>query len=166
MYSAAANSQYYAEPKRLASLGYLTAEKRPGKTRERTHYRLTEKAVEALRDWMNEPCTFNGIESEAVIRMLATDLVGEQPVRKSLDALRGEIELLHERLDEAEQAALTHPHREKYLMLNHRLARSILRAYSRWLDDVDRELPSTEAARPPRSSRGRSAAERQRTSRP
>jgi DNA-binding PadR family transcriptional regulator len=155
VYSAAANSQYYAEPKRLASLGYLTAEKQPGKTRERTHYRLTEKGVQALRDWMKERCEFGGIESEAVIRMLATDLVGEGPVRESLDGLRGEIEALHERLDEAEQAALTHPHREKYLLLNHRLARSILRAYSRWLEDVDRELAPREAARPPRSSRGR-----------
>ena len=35
VYSGAATSQYYAEPKRLASLGYLTAEKQPGKTRER-----------------------------------------------------------------------------------------------------------------------------------
>src|SRR5437867_12220515 len=128
VYSGAATSQYYAEPKRLASLGYLTAEKQPGKTRERTHYRLTEKGVQALRDWMKEPCEFTGIESEAVIRMLATDLVGEEPVRESLDKLRGEIQELHRRLDEAEQVAATYPHREKYLLLNHRLARSILRA--------------------------------------
>ena len=47
MYWDAADSQYYAEPKRLARLGYLTAEKRPGKTRERTFYMLTDKGREA-----------------------------------------------------------------------------------------------------------------------
>ena len=37
----AGESQYYAEPKRLARLGYLEATKEPGRTRERTMYRLT-----------------------------------------------------------------------------------------------------------------------------
>jgi DNA-binding PadR family transcriptional regulator len=40
----AGESQYYVEPKRLASLGYLEARKEPGKTRERTVYRLTDRA--------------------------------------------------------------------------------------------------------------------------
>ena len=44
----AGESQYYAEPKRLAKLGYLEARKEPGKTRERTVYALTEKGLEAL----------------------------------------------------------------------------------------------------------------------
>ena len=39
----AGESQYYAEPKRLARLGYLDARREPGKTRERTVYTLTEK---------------------------------------------------------------------------------------------------------------------------
>ena len=42
----AGESQYYAEPKRLARLGYLEARKEPGKTRERTVYRLTEKGID------------------------------------------------------------------------------------------------------------------------
>ena len=32
----AGESQYYTEPKRLAKLGYLSARKEPGKTRQRT----------------------------------------------------------------------------------------------------------------------------------
>ena len=166
VYRGAASSQYYSEPKRLASLGYLTAEKQPGRTRDRTHYRLTEKGRRALRDWMKRPCEFQGIETEAITRMLATDLVGEEPVRESLLGLRDTIEDLNLRLDEAEHVAARYPHREKYLLLNHRLARSILRAYSRWLDDVERELaPPTTAVRATRASRGRSAAAPRRTSR-
>ena len=41
----AGESQYYAEPKRLAKLGYLDARKEPGKTRDRTVYTLTDKGL-------------------------------------------------------------------------------------------------------------------------
>jgi PadR family transcriptional regulator AphA len=166
VYSGSAESQYYAETKRLASLGYLNAEKRPGQTRERTHYTLTDKGRKALREWAEEPCAFTGIESEAIIRVLATDLVGEPRVRKSIAALRGEIEDLHSFLDEAEEAAKAYPHREKYLLLNHGLARAILRAYSDWVDEVERELTPIKEARSQRVSPGRSAAAPRRTNRP
>jgi DNA-binding PadR family transcriptional regulator len=165
VYARSAESQYYAETKRLAALGYLKAEKRPGKTRERTHYTLTEKAREALREWVAQPCPFTGIENEAIIRVLATDLVGEGPVRESIAALRGEIEELEGSLEEAEEGAKTYSHREKYLLLNHRLARAILRTYSDWVDEVERELTPTKEERESRASRGRSTAARQRTSR-
>ena len=55
IYYAVAASRLYAEPKRLETLGYVTSEKRPGKTRERTFYTLTAKGRAALRDWMLEP---------------------------------------------------------------------------------------------------------------
>lgn len=51
----AGESQYYVEPKRLAKLGYLEARKEPGKTRERTVYTLTEKGLDALREWVRTP---------------------------------------------------------------------------------------------------------------
>ena len=46
----AGESQYYTEPKRLAKLGYLSARKAPGKTRERTVYTLTDKGRQALAE--------------------------------------------------------------------------------------------------------------------
>ena len=151
VYRGQAASQFYAECKRLARLGYLNAEKRPGKTRERTHYTLTDKARDALRAWAEEPAAFTGIESEAIIRVLATDLVGEPRVRRSIAALRGELEELNGFLDEAEEAAKAYPHREKYLLLNHRLAREILHTYADWVDEVERELsPRAGRRRTPR----------------
>ena len=45
----AGESQYYAEPKRLARLGYLEARKEPGRTRERTVYTLTDKGLRGAR---------------------------------------------------------------------------------------------------------------------
>jgi DNA-binding PadR family transcriptional regulator len=140
VYASAAESQYYAEPKRLARLGYLTAEKLPGRTHPRTHYRLTEKAYEALREWAREPVRFPGVPTAPIVRLLATDLVGEEPVGESLGALREDIVDLLGRLDVAEAVAATLPHREQLLLLNHRLARRILEAHLEWLDGVEQTL--------------------------
>lgn len=140
VYASAAESRYYAEPKRLERLGYLEARKEPGKTRERTRYLLTEQGIEALRAWMREPAGGIRVAGDVVPRLLAADLVGEQPVLESLRGLRAEIADLNARLDTAEQVAETLPHRRKYLLLNHRLARSVVRAYADWLDEVEREL--------------------------
>jgi DNA-binding PadR family transcriptional regulator len=137
-----AESQYYAEPKRLERLGYLTARKEPGRTRERTHYMLTDKGLQALRDWAPKPTPFPRIQNEGITRLLAADLVGEEPVRESISALRAEIVDLSARLDAAQAVAETLPHRRKYLALNHRLARRLLEVHLEWVDDVERELSS------------------------
>ena len=47
IYWDAADSQWYAEPKRLERLGYLSARTEPGQTRPRTHYSLTEQGLDA-----------------------------------------------------------------------------------------------------------------------
>jgi DNA-binding PadR family transcriptional regulator len=135
-----AASQYYAEPKRLARLGYLDARREPGRTRERTHYTLTDKGLDALRAWAAEPTPFPRIDSEGVTRVLAADLVGEERVRASVSALRVEIAELEARLDEGEAVAETLPHRRKYLLLNLRLARRLLAAHLEWVEEVEREL--------------------------
>jgi DNA-binding PadR family transcriptional regulator len=140
IYGDFAESQWYAEPKRLARLGYLESRREPGRTRERTHYTLTARGVEALRRWMDEPTSFSRIQMEPAWRLLAADLVGDEPVLASLSALRAQIDELSARLDVAEEIAHTIPHRERYLLLNHALARRIVEAHADWLDEVEREL--------------------------
>src|SRR6266480_851258 len=66
----AGESQYYTEPKRLARLGYLSARKEPGKTRERTVYALTDEGLEALRDYARTPVEFTPLKSEPLLRLL------------------------------------------------------------------------------------------------
>jgi PadR family transcriptional regulator, regulatory protein AphA len=140
VYWDAAESQWYAEPKRLEALGLLSAQKEPGRTRPRTHYRLTRKGRRALAAWMDEPARFPRIQNEAVCRLLAADIVGEQAVLDSLLALRDEIAEISARLDAAEAVAPTIPSREQYLLLNHRLARRMVAAHSDWLDEIEQEL--------------------------
>ena len=57
-------SHYYAEPKRLATLGFLSARTEPGRTRPRTHYELTDKGAEALRAWLAEPAAMPRVQHE------------------------------------------------------------------------------------------------------
>lgn len=140
IYAAAAESQYYAEPKRLERLGYLSSRKEPGQTHERTHYSLTAKGREALRGWARDPVRFPRVLHEGVVRLLAADLVGEQPVRESIATLRLELDELDALADEAEAAAPALPHREKYLRINHRLAQRLIAAHREWIADVEREL--------------------------
>src|SRR5919106_5813363 len=68
----AGESRYYVEPKRLARLGYLEARREPGKTRERTVYTLTEKGLDALREWAKTPVHFPRLEHEPLVRLLVT----------------------------------------------------------------------------------------------
>src|ERR687888_2710915 len=91
----AGESQYYVEPKRLARLGYLEARKEPGKTRERTVYTLTEKGLDALREWARTPVRFTPVKSELLLRLLIADLVGERVARESIVTLRDELVDLH-----------------------------------------------------------------------
>lgn len=148
IYWTAADSQWYAEPKRLHQRGYLDAHKEAGRTRERTHYTLTRKGIDAVRQWMQEPARFPRIQHEPIVRLLAADLVGEDAVLESLQGLHAEIADLNARLDVAETVAATLPHRERYLRLNHELAREIVRVHEEWLGKVERSLGFRRARRP------------------
>src|SRR6059058_2049141 len=87
----AGESQYYTEPKRLAKLGYLAARKEPGRTRERTVYTLTDKGLDALSEYARNPVGFTPLKSEALVRLLICDLVGEEVTRESTATLRDDI---------------------------------------------------------------------------
>src|SRR5919197_2639843 len=136
----AGESQYYTEPKRLAKLGYLSARKEPGKTRQRTVYTLTDKGLRALRDYARTPVTFTPLKSEPLLRLLICDLVGEDVTRESLATLREDLEDLHARLDESDRRASKLPHRAKYLLLATGFLRRYLDLHAELIDDVEREL--------------------------
>jgi len=140
IYESAAESQYYAEPKRLEKLGYLQARKAPGRTHDRTHYELTDKGLDALREWIKERPDHPRLGGDPILRLLAADLVGEGPARESLLQMREDIADLRGRLAAADESAGTLPHRAKYLRLNHRLAGRVLDAYEAWLDEIEHDL--------------------------
>jgi DNA-binding PadR family transcriptional regulator len=136
----AGESQYYTEPKRLAKLGYLEARKEPGKTRERTVYTLTDKGLQALREYGRTPARFTPLKSDFLQRLLIADLVGEGVTRRSMAALRDDIADIQRRLDDAERTAKELPHREKYLLLVIGFLRRLLDLHLELVGDVERDL--------------------------
>jgi DNA-binding PadR family transcriptional regulator len=144
----AGESQYYAEPKRLASLGYLEARREPGKTRERTVYTLTDKGLDALRAYARTPVRFTPLKSDPLLRLLICDLVGEPVTRTSLATLREDVADLMERLDEGERTARTLEHRSTYLLLVLGFLRRYLDLHLELVDDVERLFEPGDGAAP------------------
>jgi DNA-binding PadR family transcriptional regulator len=143
----AGESQYYAEPKRLAKLGYLDARKEPGKTRERTVYSLTDKGMEALREYARTPVHFTPVKSDPLLRLLIADLVGEAPTRESMITLREDIAGLAAQLDDTEASAESLPHRSKYLLIVIAFLRRLLDLHLELVDEVERELAPRQASK-------------------
>ena len=142
----AGESQYYVEPKRLARLGYLEARKEPGKTRQRTVYTLTEKGLDALREWVRSPVGFTPFKSDALIRLLATDLVGEEAVREGFAALREDLEDMRARIEETAKRAKSLPHRERYLNLGLRFVEGLIGLYEELAETVEQDFAGPSSA--------------------
>jgi DNA-binding PadR family transcriptional regulator len=136
----AGESQYYVEPKRLAGLGYLEARQEPGRTRPRTIYTLTDKGLEALREWAGTPVTLTPVKSEVLLRLLIADLVGEEVTRASVATLREDLADVVARLDESERAAEDLPHRRAQLLIVNRFLRRLVADHEALIDEVEREL--------------------------
>ena len=147
IYYAVAPSRLYAEPKRLEQLGYVTSVKRPGKTRERTFYTLTEKGLGALKRWAVEPPAPPRIQNEAIAKLISGDIAADDArLLEALLTLRGEIDAQEAKLDHARERLAFLPHRRRYLLLADNLGRRLLRMQREWLDDVERELGPDDAA--------------------
>jgi PadR family transcriptional regulator, regulatory protein AphA len=131
---------FYSEPKRLARLGYLSARKEPGITRQRTIYALTERGRDALRAWIPRASRFPRIQNEALARLVAGYLVDDEALRQSFDGLREDLDRVRAGVAEAEAFARTLPERERYLRLVHDLGRRIIEAFDDWLTEVENEF--------------------------
>lgn len=133
-------SHFYGEPKRLAKLGYLVADKQPGRTGERTHYRLTARGRKALKAWLAEPAAMPRIQNEAAVKLLAADFADDETILASLAGLREEIANGYHEAAEMAARAEQIPHRTRYLSLLNELRRRTLDAQRDWLDCVEQRL--------------------------
>ena len=140
VYWDAAPSQWYAEPKRLAALGLLAAAKAPGRTRERTHYTLTDAGRAALEAWARTPAPLPRMQHEPVVRLLAADLVDPSAVAQGLAALESEIDAALAGIRAGQAGTEEYPHRTTLLEVNHRYAERLLALQRAWLDEAQRVL--------------------------
>ena len=137
-------SHYYAEPRRLATLGYLEARTEPGRTGPRTHYELTDAGREALTAWLAEPAAMPRVQNEFIVKLLAADFSDDATIAAGLAGLRAGIERAYQDLEKMERRALEIPHRTRYLRLIDDYARRTLDAQREWLDAVQEELERPE----------------------
>jgi DNA-binding PadR family transcriptional regulator len=141
-----ATSKVYAEPKRLARLGYLDAKPAPGRTRTRTVYTLTAAGTAALAERLAEPAPFPRIKNEAHLRLLAGDMIDDNTILESFRAMRPELDRLEALVDEMDAQAANVPHRARYLQLNHAYARRLVALHRDWIAEVERALDADTAA--------------------
>lgn len=140
MFWTSSPSQIYAEPKRLMALGWITSEKQPGKTRNRTVYRLTAQGCEALRNWLRAPAGFPKLQHEAALRLFAGDMIEDEEIVASLEKLRKDLAQMSIVVATNVARAPSLPHRARYAVLLQDLGRRLLQAHADWLDAVEREL--------------------------
>lgn len=65
-----AESNLYAEPKRLVGGGFAAARSEPVGRRRRTVYSITEKGGRALERWLREPAGESRLESETLVKIM------------------------------------------------------------------------------------------------
>jgi len=140
MFWTTSESHYYAEPRRLAELGFLQARTGPGRTRPRTHYELTDAGREALTAWLAEPAAMPRVQNESMIKLLAADFSDDATIAASLAGVRAGLERAYQELEGMERRALEIPHRTRYLRMIDDYARRSLDAQREWLDAVEEEL--------------------------
>ena len=99
----AGESQYYTEPERLAKLGYLSARKEPGKTRERTVYTPTDKGLDTLRNYARTAVAFTLLKSDVLLRLLICDLACGERDPRALDHDRPDVGPLSDLLEDSDQ---------------------------------------------------------------
>ena len=148
VYWDAAPSQWYAEPKRLAGLGYLAARKEPGQTRERTHYTLTAKGREAIEEWARTPAPLPRAQHETVLRLLAADLVEPAAVLEGLSTLGDEIEAAFLDVERARELLPDLPTRAHLLAVNYRYAERFLKLQREWLREATKALEEGSSGSP------------------
>jgi DNA-binding PadR family transcriptional regulator len=140
VYWDAAPSQWYAEPKRLAELGLLSARTVPGRTNARTHYELTEAGRRALAEWVRTPAGLPRIQNEPIVRLLAADLVAPDDVREGLEPLEAAVAEGLAALEGSRAVWASLGPRARLLEVNARFATGMLELQRAWLEEARQVL--------------------------
>ena len=155
-----AESQVYAEPKRLVSLGLANWHAEATGRRKRTVYEITEAGRAELRRWLERPPSRGPmLEFEALLRVFVTDPDSIAGLRRTLEAVRAEVATTIEAIESARSTALEgrspFPDRVATRVMAHDFLMSFADLVDRWAErsqsrvdtwsDLDAETQSTAA---------------------
>jgi len=143
-----AESNLYAEAKRLVADGLARSEESWNGRRRRTIYAITDKGRAALSDWLGQESARSRLESEALLKVFFADYGTKEQLVAAVQALRDEAadELDHWRQISAEQRAGAGPFPERLninmvtMMLLFERARATL-AWADWAIEQLGEWP-------------------------
>jgi PadR family transcriptional regulator AphA len=91
-----AESNIYAEPKRLVELGLAEAETERIGNRPRTLYTITAKGRRAFEGWLDTPSSSSRFESEALLKVLFANYGTRDQLLATLDGFTAEVEATRE----------------------------------------------------------------------
>src|SRR5262245_43912657 len=133
-----AESNVYAEPKRLAAAGLATAREEWTGGRRRTVYSITDAGREALREWLASPSSDQRYESEAVLKVFFAENGTRDDMLASIRALRDDANAAVSRWQEIadlyESGEGAHPNRFALSALIARLLGEQQAVTARWAD--------------------------------
>lgn len=87
-----AESNLYAEPKRLVEDGFAEAKSEPVGRRRRTVYSITQKGRRALERWIAAPAGESRLESETLVKLMFAPSGSKEDALAHLRRLRDELE--------------------------------------------------------------------------
>jgi PadR family transcriptional regulator AphA len=141
-----AESNLYAEPKRLVEEGFAKARPEPVGRRRRTVYSITPKGRRALERWLGEPAGESRLESETLVKAMFApygskeDLLGH--LRRLLDELEAKQQQLRVIFAEYLAGEDAFPERAHVNVVCYRLIWDYTRTAASWatwaIDQVER----------------------------
>jgi DNA-binding PadR family transcriptional regulator len=93
-----AESNLYAEPRRLVEGGFAQARSQPVGKRRRTVYSITTKGRRALERWVGEPAAESRLESEALVKMMFAPYGSKEDLLAHLQRFLEELEIKQQQL--------------------------------------------------------------------
>lgn len=133
-------SQIVSDPDALSAYDSDLTENAPGRRAREPSARSPTRGFTLCATTRARPSVFTPLKSEALIRLLMCDLVGEEITRQSISTLRGDIHDIEHRLQDAELRAAGLPHREKYLRIATDFMRRLLDLHLDLIDQVERDV--------------------------
>ena len=153
-----AESNMYAEPKRLVAAGLVASRKESTGRRSRTVYSITDAGLAALGEWLSLPSSRQRYESEAVLKVLFAEHGTVDDLRATIRAIGEDgaagVEHFQRIADSYEAGEGQYPERFALSSLVARLLGEQHAAAVRWAEWAERVVSHWETPRGPDASWG------------
>jgi PadR family transcriptional regulator, regulatory protein AphA len=147
-----AESNVYAEPKRLLAAGLVEMREEWTGARRRTIYSITPAGRAALSNWLSSPSSDGRYESELLLKVFFAENGTKEDLLASIRAIRSEAAAAFEHFQRAadpyERGEGQHPQRFAISALAARLLTEQFAVTERWADWAEKTVAGWDSASP------------------